>query len=58
MLELAAAVSDIVNECMLTTIKHWLQIESSEDIDDEMEKILEVQQEKHPHSLLHAVAYY
>ncbi|KAF8517853.1 Ssu72-domain-containing protein [Gautieria morchelliformis] len=33
-------------------------IESSEDIDDEMDKILELQQENHPHNLLHAVAYY
>lgn len=33
-------------------------IEASEDIDESIDKILQVQQEKHPHSLLHAVAYY
>ncbi|KAJ7095291.1 phosphoprotein phosphatase [Mycena belliarum] len=34
------------------------EIEKAQDIDDEMEKILQVQQEKHPHSILHAVAFY
>ncbi|KAF8591463.1 phosphoprotein phosphatase [Ramaria rubella] len=33
-------------------------IAASEDVDEDMEKILQIQQEKHPHSLLHAVAYY
>ncbi|KAF8192497.1 phosphoprotein phosphatase [Pholiota molesta] len=33
-------------------------IEGAEDIDEDIDKILEVQQEKHPHSLLHAVAFY
>jgi len=33
-------------------------IEKAADIDDEIEGILAVQQEKHPHSLLHSVAYY
>ncbi|KAH9482930.1 RNA polymerase II subunit A C-terminal domain phosphatase SSU72 [Psilocybe cubensis] len=33
-------------------------IEAAEDIDESIDKILEVQQEKHPHSLLHAVAFY
>ncbi|KAG8897747.1 RNA polymerase II subunit A C-terminal domain phosphatase [Tulasnella sp. 403] len=28
-------------------------IENADDIDNEMEKILKVQQEKHPHALLH-----
>ncbi|KAJ7228756.1 phosphoprotein phosphatase, partial [Mycena pura] len=33
-------------------------IEKAEDIDEEMDKILQMQQEKHPHSILHAVAFY
>ena len=34
------------------------QIQASKDIDEDIGKVLEVQQEKHPHNLLHAVAYY
>ncbi|CAL1702127.1 unnamed protein product [Somion occarium] len=33
-------------------------IESTNDIDEEIEQILQAHREKHPHSLLHAVAYY
>lgn len=33
-------------------------IEAAEDIDETIDKILEEQQQKHPHNLLHAVAYY
>ncbi|KAF8505458.1 phosphoprotein phosphatase [Russula emetica] len=33
-------------------------IEAADDVDDNIDRILQVQQEKHPHSLLHAVAYY
>ncbi|KAH7916198.1 phosphoprotein phosphatase [Hygrophoropsis aurantiaca] len=33
-------------------------IENSGDIDEDIDKILQIQQERHPHSLLHAVAFY
>ncbi|KAG8932987.1 RNA polymerase II subunit A C-terminal domain phosphatase [Tulasnella sp. 419] len=33
-------------------------IEKSSDIDEEMEEILRVQQEKHPHAILHSVCFY
>jgi len=33
-------------------------IEAAEDIDEEFDKILETQQTKHPHALLHAVGFY
>ncbi|QRV91096.1 RNA polymerase II subunit A C-terminal domain phosphatase SSU72 [Ceratobasidium sp. AG-Ba] len=33
-------------------------IEASEDLDEDMAKILATQQERHPHSLLHAVCFY
>ncbi|KAF8450413.1 Ssu72-like protein [Boletus edulis BED1] len=33
-------------------------IEVSQDIDEDIDRILQVQQEHHPHSILHAVAYY
>lgn len=33
-------------------------IEISQDIDEDIDRILQVQQERHPHSLLHAIAFY
>ncbi|KAG6872755.1 RNA polymerase II subunit A C-terminal domain phosphatase [Termitomyces sp. Mi166 len=33
-------------------------IEAADDIDEHMDEILQVQQGKHPHSILHAVAFY
>jgi len=33
-------------------------IENANDIDEEMERVLQIQQEKHSHSLLHAVGFY
>jgi len=33
-------------------------VEKADDIDESIETILQEQQEKHPHSLLHAVAFY
>ncbi|KAF7331990.1 Phosphoprotein phosphatase [Mycena kentingensis (nom. inval.)] len=33
-------------------------IENAQDIDEEIDEIIQNHQEKHPHSLLHAVAYY
>jgi len=35
-----------------------MAIENATDVDEEMEGILEKQEQKHPHSLLHAIAYY
>ncbi|KAF8485080.1 phosphoprotein phosphatase [Russula ochroleuca] len=33
-------------------------IEAADDVDEKIDRILQAQQENHPHSLLHAVAYY
>ena len=58
MLDLAAAVRRSLLEIMDIVTDVNIQIEASEDIDETIDKILEEQQQKHPHNLLHAVAYY
>lgn len=55
--DLAEAVR-ILADLMNGVAKNPIQIEAADDVDEDMEKILQAQQEKHPHSLLHAVAYY
>lgn len=58
MIDLAEAVSFSYSDPGLTRLTTIFQIENAEDIDENIDNILEVQQEKHPHSLLHAVAFY
>lgn len=58
MLELAAAVSFIGLFWEWTLISEVIKIENSNDIDEDIDKILQMQQESHPHSILHAVAFY
>ena len=43
---------------MFIEFQNEFQIESVNDIDEEIDKILQTQQENHPHSILHAVAFY
>jgi len=57
MLDLAAAVcSPFIRYD--TSQTHFIQVEAAEDIDEDMDKILRAHQEKHPHNILHCVAYY
>jgi RNA polymerase II subunit A C-terminal domain phosphatase SSU72 len=59
-LDLATAVSHLTTASYPNSkvLIYYFEIESATDIDEEMEEILEKQEQKHPHSLLHAVAYY
>lgn len=56
MLDLAAAVGYLQSFLVLADASP--QIEASSDMDEDMANILEVQQERHPHNLLHAISYY
>ena len=57
--DLAAAVSEVDDIMGANDTKRVpSQIEGANDIDEEIDAILQTHQEKHPHSLLHAVAYY
>lgn len=58
MIDLASAVRPAPKFGTMSLIGPILEIESVEDIDESIDTILEEQQEKHPHSLLHAVAFY
>lgn len=56
MLDLAAAVRNVPHLRGLHS--RMSQIEAADDIDDSIDTILQTQQENHPHSILHAVAFY
>jgi RNA polymerase II subunit A C-terminal domain phosphatase SSU72 len=58
MIDLASAVSRPLKFGTMNLNDVATEIESVEDIDESIDTILEEQQERHPHSLLHAVAYY
>jgi len=58
MVDLASAVRRALQFGTRSLIGPSFEIESAEDIDESIDMILEEQQEKHPHSLLHAVAFY
>ncbi|KAG6813498.1 RNA polymerase II subunit A C-terminal domain phosphatase [Tricholoma furcatifolium] len=48
----------IAGKAMLDLAAATLQIEAADDIDERMDEILQNQQENHPHSILHAIAFY
>lgn len=58
MLDLAGAVRILISRSSTLRLIFSPQIEGSNDIDEDIDKILQDQQSKHPHSILHAVAFY
>lgn len=58
MVDMAAAVGSFFRLIRDAGLSVLAQIENSNDIDEDIDGILQVQQEKHPHSILHAVAFY
>jgi RNA polymerase II subunit A C-terminal domain phosphatase SSU72 len=58
MLDLAAAVSGSSSTNRIAILTPSGQIEATDDIDEDIDRILQEQQETHPHNLLHSVAYY
>jgi RNA polymerase II subunit A C-terminal domain phosphatase SSU72 len=58
MIDLASAVRRAPKFGTISLINPSFEIESAEDIDESIDTILEEQQEKHSHGLLHAVAFY
>lgn len=57
--DLATAVRHIYPRYVVRLAQTFFaQIETANDVDEEIDTILQAHQEKHPHNLLHAVAYY
>lgn len=59
MLELCSAVSDFNDRSHTQYLTlSLMQIESARSLDDEIDEIIRVQTQKHPHEILHTVGYY